>query len=120
VAFLWRHGEWAARDCDECRRFLFKNGRIVTDAAGDPIANPAPPQCSRTPCGSPEAKPRLEAWMGEVLFLWRMCRRYRALPRAGGVGDQDGFVMELFSELDRLRDTIDREELEAVRRRGRR
>ena len=115
MAFLWRHGDWALRDCDECQRYLHKDGKVVLDEDGEPVENPAPPDCRRTPCGSREDKPRLEGWMVEVLSLWRTARRYRTLPRSGGIADQDPWIMDLFARLDALSDEVEREELEKVK-----
>ena len=116
MAFVWRHGEWALRDCDDCRRYVFKDGKVLLDGEGEPVPNPSPPECRRTPCGSRADKPRLEKWQLEVLSLWRTCRRYRTLPRAGGVVDQDAFLMDVFAALDALQAEIEREELERIRK----
>lgn len=105
------------RSCEECRKYVFKGGRILLDADGEPVGNPAPPVCERTPCGSREGRPRLAPWHMGVLGVWRACRQYRALPRSGGVLDQDEYMMELFAALDGLAADIEREELEKIRRR---
>jgi hypothetical protein len=53
-----------------------------------------------------------EDWQTAVINLWRKCRRYQALPLAGGLVDQDPFLMRCFTALDSLQDEIDAEEIE--------
>lgn len=113
MAFLWRHGALALRDCDECEKYVFNaDGTLYRDKSGRPIPVRRPPVCQRQPCGSRAAKPVLEEWHAEVVNLWRACRDYHALPRAGGIADQDWFVMRLFRELDVLRAEVDEEKRE--------
>jgi len=115
VAFLWRHRGLALRDCDDCEKYVFNaDGTMYRDKSGRPI--PVRSRrvgiCGRQPCGSRSAKPILESWHAEILELWRACRDYHALPRAGGIADQDWFLMRLFRDLDALRAEIDDEKRE--------
>lgn len=67
------------------------------------MRNPCPPKCVNTPCNG--RKPRLSAANEEVLRVWRLCKRYKMLPQAGGVADQDEVLLLKFQSID---DEVDR------------
>jgi hypothetical protein len=46
-----------------------------------------------------------------VLQLWRACRTYRALPRGGGIADQDQYLMECLLGLDDIKAEFEAEQL---------
>jgi len=114
VEFVWRHGDWALRDCDDCQKYIFRDGEIVRGPDGEPLSNPVPPQCGKTPCKSREAKPRLSSWQADVLRAWRACRQYRCLPLPGGLAAQDEMTLAIFEGLDGLAARLEREELETI------
>ncbi|HUU97746.1 MAG TPA: hypothetical protein VM487_18580 [Phycisphaerae bacterium] len=102
MRFIYEHPEWALRDCDECRKYIFSGHEIVRDGSGSPLGNPVPPACEATPCLSREGKPRLWAESQGVFYGWRLHKATGHLPRPGGLDDQDATLMDLFLMLTDL------------------
>lgn len=96
ATFLFEHPEWFWRDCDDCRRWLFEDGEVKRDRDGNPVPNPCPPDCARTPCKSREAKPEFTAYGWRVYERWKLCRDMRCLPEPGSLADQDPWEMRRF------------------------
>lgn len=135
MRFRFAHPELDARDCDACQSWLLTTtGEIQRDRYGDPIPNPAPPDCwslcyreadlsdrsdSSDPSDLPPGalKPRLTPENEDILALWDACRRHRCLPAAGGLEDQDPWLMACFDalwELWEARESAQRDALASV------
>jgi len=94
------------------------DGRLKRDPRGEPIPNPVPPVCERTPCRSREQKPRLSAALWEIVELHNACKRFSALPAAGGIGDQDPLLMQLLCAVANEAEAVGAEQLKSARERS--
>ena len=94
----------AGRSCDDCRRWLYDGRGRRVERGGKPVERGelalrllTTKSCLRCP------RLPLEAWDGEDWYLWSLwcqCKRWNALPAAGGVEDQDPVTMSVFSLFD--------------------
>ncbi len=110
MRFLYEEPLWFWRDCHECQTFLLDGrNRIQREKrSGRAIRNPNPPRCARSPCtradpetGALERRPRFTPEDSASYMRWRMCRAFKALPRAGGLEDQNPWDMARFEALER-------------------
>lgn len=53
------------------------------------------------PCGSYQGKPRIRREWFAIIEKYRHCSTFNALPKAGGVNDQDWVEMRLFMAIRR-------------------
>jgi hypothetical protein len=87
------------------------DGRIKRGPRGEPIENPVPPVCERTPCRGPDNRPRLSAELWEIVELHNACKHFGSLPQAGGILDQDPLVMQLLCAVASEAEAVGAEQL---------
>ena len=67
-----------------------------------PIANPKPPDCARTPCGSPEKRPRIKSWWKRLFEMYQLARRLNQPLFSGGLMQQEAQLVEMLLIIDRI------------------
>lgn len=80
-------------------------------ARGQPVRNPAPPACVRTPCwnqGAGHLRLRFQREDAECYRRWQLCRAFRVLPLPGALGGQNPWDMERFRLLEICEQTAER------------
>lgn len=101
--------------CIDCRRYRVRGkGNIERDKDGNPIPTENPPPCSSTPCKSFEGKPRLSLEASAIIEKYATCRAFDALPRAGGINDQDPREMRVFRLLKQIDDEFQAESRNSI------
>ena len=112
-----RHREVADLACDDCRRYLIHEGRPLADATGRLVEDPGERDCGRCAKGQRHwpSDSRL-AEIGRLLTWYRQCREFHCLPRAGGLGEQDGITMRAFDVFRQIEADDEEEEIHRLHR----